>query len=185
MTVGRQPQRCLLHLEPVSAFDRLGRTAPAFVDMAHSIVWASVATVDGDGRPRTRILHPFWEWDGTDLFGWIATVPSPVKRAHLAVHPEVSVSYWAPTHDTCAAECLVEWYTDDDTCAAVWDKFATAPEPVGYDPSIIPMWSDGPTSDEFAVLRLTPYRLRVMPGSMMTRGEGEVLTWSDHSGRRD
>lgn len=182
MTVGRQLQRCLLHLEPVSALDR---TAPAFVDMAHSIVWASVATVDGDGRPRTRILHPIWEWDGTDLFGWIATVPTPLKRAHLAVHPDVSVSYWTTTHDTCSAECLVEWYTDDDTCAAVWNKFATAPEPVGYDPYIIPMWKDGPSSDDFAVLRLTPYRLRVMPGTVMTGGGGAVLTWSDHSGRRD
>lgn len=66
--------------------------APAFVDMAHSIVWASVATVDAVGRPRTRILHPIWEWDGTDLFGWIATVPTPLKRAHLAAHPDVSVS---------------------------------------------------------------------------------------------
>ena len=59
----------------------LDRIAPPFIEMAHSIVWASVATVDADSRPRTRILHPFWEWDGTDLFGWIATVPSPVKRA--------------------------------------------------------------------------------------------------------
>ena len=30
MTVGRQLQRCLLHLEPVSTLDR---TAPAFVDL--------------------------------------------------------------------------------------------------------------------------------------------------------
>ena len=103
--------------------------------MAHSIVWASVATVDADSRPRTRILHPIWEWDGTDLFGWIATVPTPVKREHLAVHPEVSVSYWAPSHDTCSAEALVEWYTDDETRIAVWDKFANGPEPVGYDPA--------------------------------------------------
>ena len=77
---------------------------------------------------------PVWEWDGTDLFGWIATAPSPVKRAHLAVHPEMSVSYWAPSHDTCSAECLVEWYSDDETRKAVWDKFANGPEPVGYDP---------------------------------------------------
>lgn len=159
--------------------------APAFVDMAHSIVWASVATVDAVGRPRTRILHPIWEWDGTDLFGWIATVPTPLKRAHLAAHPEVSVSYWTTTHDTCSAECLVEWYTDDDTCARVWDKFATGPSPVGYDPRVIPMWKDGPTSPEFAVLRLAPYRLRVMPGAVMMRGEGAPLMWSDHSGRRN
>ncbi|WP_260761793.1 pyridoxamine 5'-phosphate oxidase family protein [Mycobacterium sp. SMC-4] len=156
----------------------LAQIAPAFVAMAHSIVWASVATVDADSKPRSRVLHPIWEWDGTDLFGWIATVPSPVKRAHLAVHPDVSVNYWTPSHDTCSAECLVEWYRDDDTCAAVWQKFATAPEPVGYDPFVIPMWADGPTSEAFAVLRLAPYRLRVMPGTVLTQGAGEVLTWS-------
>ncbi|TRW86384.1 pyridoxamine 5'-phosphate oxidase family protein [Mycolicibacterium sp. 018/SC-01/001] len=155
----------------------LARIAPSFVEMAHAIVWASVATVDADSKPRTRILHPIWEWDGTDLFGWVATVPSPVKRAHLAVHPDVSVSYWAPTHDTCSADCLVEWYTDDATRRDVWQRFATAPEPVGYDPAIIPFWADGPTSDQFAVLRLAPYRLRVMPGTTMTAGTGEVLTW--------
>ena len=38
--------------------------APAFVEMAHRIVWCSVATVDHQGRPRSRILHPLWEWDG-------------------------------------------------------------------------------------------------------------------------
>ena len=41
------------------------------------------------------------------------------------------------------------------------------------------------SADEFAVLRLTPYRLRVMPGTVMTGGGGAVLTWSDDSGRRD
>ncbi|KUH64392.1 pyridoxamine 5-phosphate oxidase [Mycolicibacterium novocastrense] len=156
----------------------LEQIAPAFVEMAHSIVWASVATVDANGRPRTRILHPLWDWDGTDLLGWIATVPSPVKKNHLTVHPQVSVSYWTTNHDTCSAECLVEWYVDDETRTTVWDKFATAPAPVGYDPRIIPMWQDGPTSDQFAALRLTPYRIRVMPGTVMTKGEGAPLTWS-------
>ncbi|WP_197373382.1 pyridoxamine 5'-phosphate oxidase family protein [Mycolicibacterium baixiangningiae] len=155
----------------------LDTVAPAFVGMAHSIVWASAATVDADGRPRSRILHPIWEWDGTDLFGWIATVPSPVKRADLHAHPYISLSYWSPSQDTCSADCLVEWYFDDDTRTGVWQKFATGPEPVGYDPHIIPQWSGGPTSPEFAALRLTPYRLRVMPGSVMTQGAGQVLSW--------
>lgn len=116
--------------------------------------------------------------DGHDLIGWIATVPTPLKRAHLAAHPEVSVSYWAPSHDTCSAECHAQWYVDDETRRTVWDAFATAPEPVGYDPRIIPMWSAGPTSPDFAVLRLVPYRLRVMPGSVLTTGQGAALTWS-------
>ena len=107
----------------------LDQVAPAFVEMAHSIVWASVATVDADSRPRTRILHPIWEWDGTDLFGWIAVAPTPVKRAHLSVHPEVSVSYWAPSHDTCSAEALVEWYSDDETCRRSGTNSPTDPTP--------------------------------------------------------
>jgi hypothetical protein len=60
----------------------------------------------------------------------------------------------------------------------VWDKFATGPAPVGYDPFVIPQWADGPTSDQFAVLRLAPYRLRLMPGAVMTKGEGAPVSWS-------
>lgn len=156
----------------------LEKIAPAFIEMAHSIVWASAATVDANGYPRSRVLHPIWEWDGTDLFGWVATVPSPVKKAHLAVHPQMSLNYWTPSQDTCSAECLVEWYLDDETRAAVWDKFANASAPVGYDPRIIPQWADGPTSEDFAALRLAPYRLRVMAGAVMTKGEGAPLLWS-------
>ena len=66
---------------------------------------------------------------------------------------------------------------DDDTRKTVWDKFAHGPEPVGYDPFVIPQWADGPTSEDFAAIRLSPYRLRVMPGTVLTRGEGDTLTW--------
>jgi hypothetical protein len=45
----------------------LALVAPAFVEMAHRIVWASAATVDKHGRPRSRILHPIWQWDGARL----------------------------------------------------------------------------------------------------------------------
>ncbi len=47
----------------------LEQAAPAFRDMAHRIVWATVATVATDGRPRTRILHPLWEWDARTWSG--------------------------------------------------------------------------------------------------------------------
>ena len=43
--------------------------APKFVAMAHQIVWCTAATVDAKGRPRSRVLHPIWEWDGTHLVG--------------------------------------------------------------------------------------------------------------------
>ena len=81
----------------------LQEVAPAFVQMAHGIVWCSAATVDAKGRPRSRILHPIWEWDGDRLQGWIATSPHSPKAVDLAANPNVSLTYWAPSQDTCTA----------------------------------------------------------------------------------
>jgi hypothetical protein len=150
--------------------------APAFVEMAHRIVWCSAATVDSRGRPRLRILHPLWQWDGARLVGWIGTGPTPIKRAHLAAHPYMSVSYWTPSHDTCVADCRAALVFDDETRTVVWNLLRTAPAPLGYDPGLF--WAS-PTSDSFAVLRLEPWRLRVMPGSVMLERKGETLTWQE------
>lgn len=49
--------------------------------------------------------------------------------------------------------------------------------PGSSEPSIIPGW-DSPASPSFSVLRLTPRRLRVMPGSELLQGRGETLRWS-------
>ena len=157
--------------------DSLEEIAPAFIGMAHTIVWCSVATVDSAGRPRSRILHPFWEWDGSAVVGWIATAPTPLKRSHIAAHPYVSCSYWAPTHDTCLAECGAAWSDDEATRRRTWDLFANGPVPVGYDPSIVPGWTD-PMAAAFLVLRLTPWRLRVFPGTVLLGEGGRVMTWS-------
>jgi Pyridoxamine 5'-phosphate oxidase len=154
----------------------LEQTAPAFVEMAHRIVWCTAATVDAAGKPRSRVLHPLWHWDGKTLTGWIATGPTPLKRAHLAAHPYVSCNYWTPSHDTCVAECRASWAFDAATKRQVWDAFKNAPAPVGYDPAMIPGW-DGPTSPNYAALKLEPWRLRVFPGTVLLRREGDVLTW--------
>lgn len=155
----------------------LATTAPAFVEMAHRIVWCTVASVDAAGRPRSRVLHPIWEWDGERLTGWIATDPNSLKRRHLDANPHVSLTYWDATHDTCSADCVVAWELDEASRRAGWDRFASAPAPVGYDPRIIPGWTD-PNAERFGILRLDPYRLRLMPGSLMMTGQGELLTWS-------
>ena len=154
----------------------LDRVAPAFVEMAHRIVWCTVATVGADGRPNTRILHPIWDWDGEALTGWIATSPNSPKARDLALQPEISLTYWDLTHDTCTADCLTSWDDTPEGEAEGWRRFAEGPAPVGYDPSIIPQWDDS-TSPEFGILRLAPHRLRVMPGSFMMAGQGELLTW--------
>jgi hypothetical protein len=156
--------------------DPLADVAPAFVEMAHRIVWCTVATTGADGRPHTRILHPIWEWDGTALTGWIATSPNSPKARDLAAVPAVSLTYWAPTQDTCTAECDAVFEDGPAERQAGWDRFANGPSPVGYDPSIIPQWTD-PQAAEFGILRLTPRVLRLMDGSVMLQRSGRVLSW--------
>jgi hypothetical protein len=108
--------------------------------------------------------------------GWIATAPTPLKRAHLARSSYVSVSYWTPSQDTCVAECQAEWRFDLETRQRIWRLFEETPAPVGYDPAIIPGW-EKPSDDAFAVLKLEPWRLRVFPGTVLMGRGGDVLTW--------
>lgn len=156
----------------------LSEVAPAFVEMAHQIVWCSAATVDAKGRPWSRVLHPIWTWDGETLEGWIATGPTPLKRAHLDANPHISLNYWTPNQDTCVAECRTTWAFDLETRERIWNFFKDTPPPVGYDPAIIPGW-EKPSDDAFAALKLDPWRVRVFPGTVLMQGTGDVLTWRE------
>ncbi len=156
--------------------DELAEVAPAFIEMAHRIVWCSAATVDGQGRPRSRILHPIWQWDDRKLIGWVGTSPTPIKRAHLEKHPYMSMSYWSPSHDNVVADCRAKLIFDDDTRTMVWNLFVHAEPPAGYDPAIVPAWKS-PTSEAFAVVHLEPWRLRVFPGRVLLGQGGQVLNW--------
>ena len=156
--------------------DTLADTAPAFVEMAHRIVWASVATVGADGAPTSRILHPYWVWDGTDLVGWVGTANAAVKGRHLAANPNVTVSYWAPNHDTCVADGTATFVSDAETRSWLWEAYKTAPAPLGFDPALIPGWDDA-SSEGFQALRIDPVRLRVFPGTMLLKGQGVVRSW--------
>ncbi|MCG8588238.1 MAG: pyridoxamine 5'-phosphate oxidase family protein [Proteobacteria bacterium] len=154
----------------------LEETAPAFVAMAHRIVWGSIATVDAKGRPRSRVLHPIWEWDGNELVGWVGTGPTPTKRAHLDASPFASINYWEPGQDTCVAECRATWCFDVETRKRIWEAYKSAPPPLGYDPAIIPVWT-APEADTFAVLRFDPWRVRVFPGSALAGQTEGVRVW--------
>ena len=159
----------------VRTMDPLAEVAPVFVGMAHRIVWCTVATTGGDGRPRTRVLHPIWEWDGTTLTGWIATSPKSPKASEIADVPAVSLTYWSANHDTCSADC-----------DAVFESAHSARnrlEPLRRGSRagrLRPL--EHPAVDQLRrrgvrILCLTPHRLRVMDGTVMTGGTGRLLSW--------
>jgi general stress protein 26 len=135
-----------------------------FIRVAHSIVWCSLATVDRRQRPRSRVVHPYWERgaDG-DVTGWLFTRPTTPKVAHLARRPHVSCSYWSPAHETVVAECDAEFADDEPSRRTVWELFAAVPPPLGFDPRILGV--DDHRSPAITVLRMTPWRVATAGGS--------------------
>ncbi len=119
------------------------------------IVWCTVATVDRQGRPRTRILHPIWEGST----GWIATGRHSLKEKHLAANPYLSVSYWDQEHQQVYADAKAEWQDDQDEKLRIWNRYKDTPPPYGYDPAII--WQAGPDDPEYGLLKLTPWRIEL------------------------
>jgi hypothetical protein len=107
----------------------------AFVAVAHRIVWCTVATVDRLGRPRSRVLHPYWEQTEEGLTGWITTRPTPLKRAHLEHSPYLSCSYWDATQDAVVAECCAGWAEDLDEKEHAWGCSAPCPSRSGTTPT--------------------------------------------------
>ena len=83
-----------------------------FIEVAHRIVWCTMATVDPQGRPRSRVVHPVWEREGSAITGWVVSRRTPLRRRHLEHSGFVSCSYWDPQHDTAVAECAAAWLTE-------------------------------------------------------------------------
>jgi hypothetical protein len=148
--------------------------AEAFVAIAHRVVWCTLATVDRRGRPRSRLVHPIWEPADGGLVGWVASRPTPLRRAHLAATPYVSCSYWDPVHDVAVAECRAAWVTDPDVRAHAWDCFRAAAPPLGHDPATI--WPAGLADPHAGVLRLDPWRLRAAGAATLAAG-GAANSW--------
>lgn len=118
------------------------------------IVWCTFTTVNRQGRPRSRMLHPIWEGN----CGWIATGRQSFKGKHLAENAFVSLTYWDPDHEQVYAECKAEWDDTDESKQKIWDLYKGSPEPLGYDLKIF--WSD-PKDPGFGLLKLTPWRIEL------------------------
>jgi general stress protein 26 len=134
-----------------------------FMARVRRIAWATVATVDRRGRPRTRILHPIWE----GATGWIATGRQSHKAKHLAANPWVSVSYWDAQHQQIHADCKAEWVDDLGERKRIWELYKSTPPPLGYDPAII--WPSAEDAS-FGLLKLTPWRVELFGLAQMATG---------------
>ena len=148
--------------------------AGEFVDVAHRVVWCSVATVDRRGRPRSRVMHPVWERTESGLTGWATARPTPLKLAHLARTPFVSCSYWDPAHDVAVAECEARWVTDPGELERAWAACRALAPPAGFDPATI--FPGGPGSPGSGMLRLDPWRLRVGRAAELAQGRQPLLS---------
>lgn len=130
--------------------------APEFMARVGKMVWCNAATVDRQGRPRSRILHPLWEGD----IAWVTTDDTSFKRQHLLRTPYVSLAYVGDVVKPAYADCHAEWITDRETKQHVWNLCSSLPEPMGFDPAPIYGSVDaGEGRLPFGVIKLTPYRI--------------------------
>ena len=125
-----------------------------FIARVHSVVWCNVATIDTQGRPRSRILHPLWEGPT----GWILTRRTTLKARHLAAHPYVSLAYIADVAKPVYADCRAEWVDDVAAKQRIWDQFKAAAAPLGYDPAPI---FESPDHPNLGLLKLLAWRIEV------------------------
>jgi hypothetical protein len=141
----------------VERYTDFGPMSDEFLERVFQVVWCNVATVDGKGRPRSRILHPFWEAESTPV-GWILTRRHSFKDQHLAKNPFVSCAYIADITKPVYAECRASWVDDLTEKERIWNAFKNAPAPMGYDPgSIFP----APDDPDVGLVRLDPWRIQV------------------------
>lgn len=136
-----------------------------FIQRVHSMVWCSVATVDQQQRPRSRVLHPIWE----GATGWIGTHRSSYKARHLAHNPHMSLAYITDLFKPVYADCTAQWVEDLSEKRRIWDLFLNAPPPLGYDPADTFISPDHP---DFGLLKLTPWRIDLVTFPSPSMDEG-------------
>jgi hypothetical protein len=141
----------------VEQYDDFDGMSEEFLARVFTVVWCNVAMVDRKGRPRSRILHPYWETTPQPV-GWILTRRQSFKGTLLARNSYVSCAYVADITKPVYAECATAWVEAIDEKQRIWDAFRNAPAPMGYDPAMIFSTVDDPG---LGLLRLDPWRIQV------------------------
>jgi general stress protein 26 len=140
--------------ERVTRIEAFSEIRDAFLERVNQHVYCNLATVDPQGRPRSRVIHVIWE----ESTGWITTFPTLPKARHLAANPYVSLGYVADVTAPVYAECRAEWVADLVEKQRVWHMIASLAPPLGFDPT--PIYG-APDDPRFGVLKLTPWRIQV------------------------
>jgi Pyridoxamine 5'-phosphate oxidase len=144
-------------------------------------VFCTATTVDADGRPRNRMLHPIFVVRDVEPVGWALTGRTPLKVRHLAANPHMACSYWSPSHDTVFVDCVAHWVEGDADKQRVWELFLETPQPLGWGAD--GMAGYGPDkwrNPIFTPLRLEPWRVQVMRGEEYPLGELTGQVWRAH-----
>jgi general stress protein 26 len=143
---------------------RFADLQPEFLARVDRAVYASLATVDRRGRPRSRVMHPVW--DGP--IGWIISSPSSHKARHLAANPAVSLAYLHDPLKPVYVDAYAAWVHDPAEKRRIWDLHRDTPAPLGFDPAPHYGTIDNPL---YGLLRLQPWRIEL--GDLY----GEALVW--------
>ena len=127
-------------------------------------VYCAMATVDRQGRLRSRIVHPVWEGST----GWVISRRLSPKAKHLQNNPHVSLAYIQDKDRPVYVDCTAAWVDDPAGKQRTWDLLKATPAPLGFDPAPFYRGIDDPN---FGVLTLTPWRVE-----LYTLG-GESIIW--------
>jgi uncharacterized pyridoxamine 5'-phosphate oxidase family protein len=147
-----------------------------FLRFTADIVYCTVTTVDAQGRPRSRVMHPIFEVVDGEPLGRAVTNRSPVKTRHLAANPHVSCSYWSPAQNTVYLDCVATWVDDIAGKRYVWDLFRLTPPPLGWG-DMSAYEPEGIAHPLFQPLRLRPWRIQVLRADQVARGDFHPRTW--------
>ncbi len=128
-----------------------------FMERVNRMIFCAAATIDGQGRPRSRILHPIW--DGST--GWISTDPRSLKAQHLKERPYMSLAYINDSANPVYIDCLASFSDDREEKLHAWGLYLHAEPPLGFDPAQIYGSVDEPKpgGPVFGALKLIPYRI--------------------------
>jgi general stress protein 26 len=127
-----------------------------FMARIQKVVYCSMATVDRQNRPRSRMLHPVW--DGP--IGWVITKPDSHKAHHLAHNPYVSLAYInsEDIDKPVYVDAIAEWVEAAGEKQRIWQLHQTIPPGLGFDPHPYYGSIENPL---YGLLRFTPWRIEL------------------------